>query len=178
MIFTAGLRRGLRGVRSIAVLCRTSNRRGRAHCQQIVVPHGSYVGGREGQERLRATGGGDELDLKCLIPVHVDHCPEIPGPKPGLRDVPDEYDRVEFAEERRHGSAPGYAVTNRGKSSPVKTIQTATTPAARPDGPVIVPWTRYFCPNLVALSELRLQTGEEVQSVSQIHPVVLVEPEL
>jgi len=68
-----------------------------------------------------------------------------------LREVPIQNNGFEFLEA--HRASPGNAVTNRGDSSPVRTIQTVTTSARPPEGPSKDTTDLYFCPNGLFLED-------------------------
>lgn len=113
------------------------------HGHQIRISDRSYVRSLERHERGRATGGCNELDLKAVGRVSLDDRTEIASPKTMLRDIVNEDHRIE--QFVSHGYL-GYTVTSRGTSSPTLTIQTDTTAAERPCGPVRVPETKYLRP--------------------------------
>lgn len=86
------------------------------------------------EQRLRATGCGDELDGDRVSAVQLDHRAEIATAQPVVRHVVFKNDDVE--QLWSHFVPPGYAVTNRGRSSPVRMHQMLTTGADAPFGPI------------------------------------------
>ena len=105
----------------------------RAHGYEVVVRHGSDVGRPESNQSLRPSRRRHELDHEGTGLVDLDDRTEIPSAQTVRRQVALENDDVEQVGVQFR--SPGYAVTNRGTFSPLRTNQTLTTRAATPFGP-------------------------------------------
>ncbi len=115
-----------------------------SHSDQIAVIDVAEITLAQRDERLSAARRGHELDLEPVRLVDLDDGAQITAPKTSIRKVSLKNDGVEELEG--HGYA-GNAVTNRGTSSPVRTIHTEVIWAVRPSGEVSVARTANFCPN-------------------------------
>jgi hypothetical protein len=119
----------------------------RANGYLIGVADGPYIMYGQGDDRLRVSGCSYELDLDAVRLIDFHHRAEITATQPVLGQVAVEYDGIE--EPVFHVFPPGNAVTKLGASPLQRTIQTVTTDARFPDGPLRVPCTSYFWPYLV-----------------------------
>src|SRR6056297_3317288 len=93
------------------------------------------------------TSPHDELDFDSIRLINLHHGAKITSLEMMLGDVAFQYDGIQHLDG--HFGSPGYAVINRGKFSPLRTIQTVTKYTDLPFGPVILPRISYFCPYLV-----------------------------
>src|SRR5207247_1107303 len=89
---------------------------------EVVLDNGSNVEGSEGDESLRPAQGGNKLDFQSVGFVHLNHSPEVSLLQAVRGQVTLENYDIEPA--KLHAVPPGYAVTNRGASSPPRTIHT------------------------------------------------------
>ena len=107
------------------------------HCQGIGIGRLSELPHVEWDEGDRTSARCYELNENSFGAYHLDDRPEE-SLLQSLRAIDRENYWLELG--KRHGSVhPGYAVTNRGKTSPKRTIQILLNSPDRPFGPANVP---------------------------------------
>ena len=92
-----------------------------------MVTDGPNVMAAEGKQGGRLAGRGHELDFQAIRLIDFDHGAYVTTTESVVSQIPIKNDRLKNLEG--HGVASGYAVTNRGKSSPARTTQTLATTA-------------------------------------------------
>jgi hypothetical protein len=112
-----------------------------SNSDEVAILDRADIARSQSHESLRATRRSHELDFKPVGRVDLDNSAQITTAQTMFGQVVHEDNGVEGVVG--HGYS-GNAVTNLGKSSPVRTIQTETMPAVTPAGPTSVARTSYF----------------------------------
>ena len=101
---------------------------------EIVVVGCSNVAWRKRDQGLSTPRSGDKFN-DDRVEARYDDRAQIAAPKSMLRQISVEYDNIE--QLRIHWLPPGYAVTNRGKSSPLRTSISVRTLSRRRVQPLL-----------------------------------------